>query len=193
MNDEQTTSSVSALASKQVYEPEPIGEHEISEAVAGDIEQCKPAPQSKYCARRVIAVIRALENGNTRTASFEASGVDYDTAREWTTIFPRFSELVARAEARAEQFYAQSILKGACTDWRAAESWLKRRRRQDWGDAIDVRALPPEQLSSLVRYQAAELATIDAEIAELEAQDAQDVRALPADAEPIEAESRAVA
>jgi hypothetical protein len=31
-------------------------------------------------------------------------------------------------------------------DWKAAESWLKRRRRTEWGDSIDLHKLSDDEL-----------------------------------------------
>jgi hypothetical protein len=86
--------------------------------------------------------------------------------REWMVNNPTFSAAVELAEAAAESRFMAEIeraaiphevveirtvddsKKGITTttvtrkegDWRAAESWLKRRRRSEWGDnvAIDI-------------------------------------------------------
>lgn len=41
-------------------------------------------------------------------------------------------------------------------DWRAAESWLKRRHPEAWGDRIDVKNLPDDILVRLLNRAAAE-------------------------------------
>jgi hypothetical protein len=37
-------------------------------------------------------------------------------------------------------------------DWRAALEWLKRRKRADWGDSLDLRRLSDDQLISLLHH-----------------------------------------
>ena len=63
-----------------------------------------------------------------------AADVHYDTFLSWLVQFPEFSDQVVRAEAEAEDACAQAIHSAIGTDWRAAEAWLKRRRREEWGD-----------------------------------------------------------
>lgn len=42
-------------------------------------------------------------------------------------------------------------------DWRAGESWLKRRRKPEWGDSIDVRRIPDDQLLRMIALETAEI------------------------------------
>jgi hypothetical protein len=39
-------------------------------------------------------------------------------------------------------------------DWRAAESWLKRRRRAEWGDSLDLRKLDDDTILRLLSLEA---------------------------------------
>jgi hypothetical protein len=113
--------------------------------------------------KRICDLLRA---GNTRKTSAEASGIDNGTFLNWLRRFSDFSSAVTRAEAEAEASYAtvlataarphdvvetRTITKPDGTvevtetrrrefDWRAAESWLKRRRREEWGDNAQVTA-----------------------------------------------------
>jgi hypothetical protein len=104
------------------------------------------ARPTKFSDRRMGIVCSALRDGCTRSAAAGAAGVHYDTFLEWTKEFSEFSEAVMRAEAEAEKTCTVAILKAAKGtktepgDWRAAESWLKRRRRKEWGDNVAVTA-----------------------------------------------------
>lgn len=94
--------------------------------------------------------VRALRQGNTRQcaaglARVRLSWVELDIAAD-----EQFASVVAAAEAEAEQEMLESLAGAARQgDWRAAESWLKRRRRQDYGDHTTVTLL--ERLAAQVR------------------------------------------
>lgn len=85
-------------------------------------------------------------------AAAESVGISCETFRLWMNDNLGFFGAVTRAEAEAEAFFTQTILKAAqgtpssAGDWRAAESWLKRRRRADWGDKIDISLLSDEDI-----------------------------------------------
>jgi hypothetical protein len=107
---------------------------------------------TKYTAATIKKITDALKAGNTRTAAVGAAGIDYTTFCDWLRDYPQFSQAVIRAEHEAEAGYVEVLKKAAANgDWRAAESWLKRRRREDWGDnvAIDVDAEVARTLSQL--------------------------------------------
>lgn len=113
---------------------------------------------TKYSAARVKAICAALSEGATRTAAAQSNGINRDTLREWMQDYPAFSGAVMRAEAEAEQAMSRALHAAATgkePDWRAAESWLKRRRREEWGDSLDVRKLSDEQIASLLIREAA--------------------------------------
>ena len=46
------------------------------------------------------------------------------------------------------------VTEGREFDWRAALEWLKRRRRMDWGDSLDLRKLDDETLIALLEKTA---------------------------------------
>ena len=79
-------------------------------------------------------------------AAAESLGIGYETFRRWMSDYEEFWGAVTRAEAEAEAMFTAVIAKAARGtdkepgDWRAAESWLKRRRRVEWGDNITHRA-----------------------------------------------------
>lgn len=95
------------------------------------------ARPTKYDDERAKRIADLLRAGNTRKTSAEAGGICFDTFSTWIERFPGFSAAVSRAEAEAEALHVTTIMKAAREgDWRASESWLKRRRRADWGDTI---------------------------------------------------------
>ena len=104
------------------------------------------ARPTKYSDAIAKGIYNALQAGATRTAASGAVGIGRDTFLEWMKRYPAFSDGVTCAEAKAELRFTTTLAKAAegtdevPGDWRAAESWLKRRRREDWGDNIAVAA-----------------------------------------------------
>lgn len=92
---------------------------------------------SKYNDSRMSTIVTALRNGSTRTAAAEAAGVHRDTFYEWLGKNPDFSDAVTRAEAACEGEMAKALKTAAKDDWRAAEAWLKRRRKAEWSEKIE--------------------------------------------------------
>ena len=85
-----------------------------------------------------------LAEGCTRRAACGASNISQDSFARYLKLSADFADAVAQAEAEAETKFTKSIWKSATgydSDWRAAESWLKRRRREEWGDNVAA-ALP---------------------------------------------------
>lgn len=111
--------------------------------------QGKPITQTQWA-----RVLTALKKGNTRRAACAVGDLTEETFYRRLREDLSFSESVTRAENEAEAYYAGVIKQAAADDWRAAESWLKRRRREDWGDAIDVRKLTDEQVIRLLESEA---------------------------------------
>ena len=90
---------------------------------------------TKYDPKRVKTICQCLAEGSTRMASYQTAGIHQDTFLDWLRRYPDFFDSVMAAEAAAENLMVASVRKAAVGgDWRAAESWLKRRRRDDWGD-----------------------------------------------------------
>jgi hypothetical protein len=119
------------------------------------------ARPTKYTPERARAIVDRLRTGATRTASVLASGIDYTTFLAWLKRYPSFANDVARAEAEVEARYAAVLFQAAAPhdvvevtettgpdgttirtttrrefDWRAALEWLRRRRREEWGDLM---------------------------------------------------------
>ena len=102
------------------------------------------ARPTKYSKARSEAICKALQIGATRTAAAESNGIEYETFRQWMIDNLEFSAAVTHAESQAELMYSATMYKAAKGtaeipgDWRAAESWLKRRRRHEWSDNITL-------------------------------------------------------
>lgn len=98
---------------------------------------------TKRTSEMLSAICESLRRGATRAAAARANGINRDTLYEWMKD-PDISDAFARAESefrsRVEQKFADDALNGG--DWRARESLLKRRYREDWGDKIDLEGLP---------------------------------------------------
>ena len=95
-------------------------------------------PDGRYPRRtpeRAIAVAAALRAGATRTAAAARAGLDQNTFWRWMKDDAAFVELVEKAEAEAEMVYLTRFFQAAQdpADWRAAASWLERRRSASWG------------------------------------------------------------
>ncbi len=121
---------------------------------------------------RKAVILEALRKGNSRTAAFGAVGVVRDTFYNWLRADRTFSDAVARAEAEAEQWFLDRLKAGAAEDWRAAESWLKRARRADWGDQLDLKRVPTEALVALLMASMQSGETVEA-LMDGETQDAE--------------------
>ena len=105
------------------------------------------ARPSKFTPEVTETIIKALQIGATYKDAAEAAGVDYDTYNEWIKAgkaaksgkFFEFSESVRKSEAQARLNYLSTIAQAAAKgDWKAAEAFLKRRDRANWGDVVDV-------------------------------------------------------
>lgn len=85
-------------------------------------------------------ILDALRDGCTRTAASEAAGVHRAQFYTWLQTCPAFRDAVTRAEAEVEVFYTGTLRKAAEEDWRAAFSWLERRRPNDWSrvDRVEI-------------------------------------------------------
>ncbi len=97
------------------------------------------------------AILDALKMGNTRRASAAYAGIATSTFYLWMKENRTFSDAVTHAEAIAEVGHVGVLAKSAISgDWRASLEWLKRRRRIEWGDTLDIRKLDDETLLRLL-------------------------------------------
>ena len=93
-------------------------------------------------------IVDAILHGATYRDAAEASGVGYSTFNDWMKLgreatrknkYSEFSEAIETANAQCAVNFTRVIQsKAALGDWKAAEAWLKRRRREDWGDVIEI-------------------------------------------------------
>ncbi len=101
-------------------------------------EKKKVGRKTKLVPQVTDKLFEALELGATRRAACAYAGISESTLYEWIDDFPEFLESCTRAEDSAEMGFTRVIQQCAMNgDWKAAESWLKRRRRGDWSDGVD--------------------------------------------------------
>jgi hypothetical protein len=117
------------------------------------------ARPSKLNSETQDAIIKALSIGATYKDAAEAAGVWYTTFLDWmkqgeeakSGKFYEFYELVKRTEAQTRNNFVAVIARAANTgDWRAAEAYLKRRDRANWGDSVDFN--PKDKPIQIVGY-----------------------------------------
>ena len=92
-------------------------------------------------------IIENILHGATYKDAAEAAGVNYDTFNEWMRAgaegkagkFSEFFGAVRKAEAQCRLNMTRVIQSAAAKgDWKAAEAYLRRRDRVNWGDNVDV-------------------------------------------------------
>ena len=104
------------------------------------------ARPTKFVPEITDTILQAVKIGATYKDAAEAAGVAFNTFNEWIKRgeeghkpFNAFYESVRKAEAQARLNYLTTIAQAAAKgDWKAAEAYLKRRDRANWGDAVDV-------------------------------------------------------
>jgi len=105
------------------------------------------ARPSKLTPEAQAAIVEAVLHGCTYKDASEAAGVSYETFNEWMKAgrenkrgkFSEFSELVDKANAKCAVNFTRVIQTAAAKgDAKYALEWLKRRRRSEWGDNVDV-------------------------------------------------------
>ena len=93
------------------------------------------------------AICESVKIGATYEDAAGAAGIAYSTYNEWVQrgkaekrgVYAEFVEALDIANAECGRNMAHVIQQAAAKgDWKAAESWLRRRRRADWGDNVDV-------------------------------------------------------
>jgi hypothetical protein len=98
-------------------------------------------------------ILNALRVGASRKDAADAAGVDYSNFLRWTEQFREFREAVTRAEGEVAarmtaRLYQEATKDGG--DWKASLEWLKRRRRDDWGDSVSFRKMTDDELIAYV-------------------------------------------
>ncbi len=105
------------------------------------------ARPSKITPEIIELVSNAVLHGASYQSAARSGGIHYDTFNEWmkkgreakSGIYREFSEALETANAQCEVNMVRVIQSAAAKgDWKAALEWLKRRRRNEWGDNVDV-------------------------------------------------------
>lgn len=97
------------------------------------------ARPTKYTETLASEICRHLKTGCTRRDAFNAVGISDETFANWLKNKLGFLEQVNRAEAEVANSMTRAVVKaGNDGDWRAALEWLKRRRRDEWGDSLNL-------------------------------------------------------
>ena len=105
------------------------------------------ARPSKLTPETHAAIVDAILHGATYKDAAEAAGVWYTTFNEWMQRgeaakagqYYEFNHAVRKAEAQCRLNMTRVIQSAAAKgDWKAAEAYLRRRDRVNWGDNVDV-------------------------------------------------------
>jgi transposase-like protein len=115
------------------------------------VQTRKTGRPTLYTEEKARAICDHLEKGLTKRAACALVDVNEETFRWWCDTREIFLQMVARAEAKAEEMFTEVLVKAVGgtqgqADYRAGVEWLKRRRRADYGDTIDVRKLDDETI-----------------------------------------------
>jgi hypothetical protein len=97
-----------------------------------------PQPHTKFTPASREKFLSALKAGMTRNGAAGIIGVHVCQIARWCAKDANFANDCAIAEQEAEARMTAAIVKAAPKDWRAAESWLKRRRPEEWGDRLTL-------------------------------------------------------
>jgi len=98
----------------------------------------KMARPTKYNDAKAAQITTLLRGGCTRKDAAGSVGISSDTLVRWSRSNADFAALVESAEAYAAVKMTTIVTAAAATEWRAALEWLKRRRREEWGDSADI-------------------------------------------------------
>ena len=105
------------------------------------------ARPSKLTPETHAAIVDAILHGATYKDAAESAGVWYETFNNWIKLgeasksgqYFQFFQDVRKAEAQCRlnmtRVIQSAVAKG---DWKAAEAYLRRRDRANWGDNVDV-------------------------------------------------------
>ena len=105
------------------------------------------ARPSKLTPETQTVIVDAILHGATYKDASEAAGIEYNTFNEWmkkgaeakSGAYREFNEAVGVANAQCAVNFTRIIQSAAAKgDAKFALEWLKRRRRAEWGDSVDV-------------------------------------------------------
>lgn len=119
---------------------------------------------SKLTVDNVRTLVTAIVIGATYKDACESVGIWHETFLQWIresdadtsgkrTKYDVFSELVKQANGICAVRYTQILSAAAETqDAKYALEWLKRRRKVDWGDNVDLTS-KEEKIEFIVKYE----------------------------------------
>lgn len=105
------------------------------------------ARPSKLTPESQASIVEDILHGATFSDACRKAGIAYDTFNGWMNQgkeassgkFFEFYHKVMEADAQCGINMVRVIQSAAAKgDWKAALEWLKRRRRAEWGDNVDV-------------------------------------------------------
>ena len=119
---------------------------------------------SKLTPETIKTLTSAIGLGASYVDACDAARIDYSTFAMWMQKgregkrgeYVDFLEAIRAEEAAATLRHLAVINNAAAKgDWKASLEWLKRRRRGEWGDNVDVtsggKAIEPPQIIEVVR------------------------------------------
>ena len=107
-----------------------------------------PRP-TKYDEAKAEKLSTLLRGGCTKRDAAGSIGVSEDTLARWIRNNAVFAEQVRAAESLCAVKMTAKITAAAETDWKAALEWLKRRRRDEWGDNLNLSRMSDADLIAL--------------------------------------------
>lgn len=110
------------------------------------------SPRTLDRAVMLSLVCEDLRRGATLKAAATKNGIHRDTLYGWQEQDADVADMISRAQAEflasVEIKFGDDALNG--DDWRARESLLKRRDREQWGDKLDLTGIPESVLVELL-------------------------------------------
>lgn len=107
------------------------------------------ARPTKYDDAKANQIATLLRSGCTRKDAVGSVSIDYHTFLNWLERNSSFSSLVGSAESFAAVKMTTILTKAAEQDAKYALEWLKRRRRDEWGDNLNLSRMSDADLIAL--------------------------------------------
>lgn len=107
------------------------------------------ARPTKYNEEKAAQIATLLRNGCTRKDAIGSVNISYPTFLTWLDRNLSFFNLVESAESYCAVKMTTRIVKAADDDPKYALEWLKRRRRDEWGDNLSLSRLSDEDVIAL--------------------------------------------